>query len=148
MTPRSRLVAGTKSTSPDEAKALLVQHRLEKLPLLDGDKLVGMYTIKDLLSVNKVASVDSRGRYLVGAAVGVKAGYLERAEAVIEAGCDVLVIDIAHGHSIMAVECTKALKARWPHVDVIAGNVASAEGVEALAKAGADGIKVPPISLF
>jgi len=88
------------------------------------------------------ASLDSKGSLLVGAAIGVKSGYLERAEVLVKAGVDVLVVDIAHGHSDLAINSTKALKARFPNVDVIAGNVATAEGTKALIDAGADGIKV------
>jgi len=88
------------------------------------------------------ASLDSKGSLMVGAAVGVKPGFLDRAAALVKAGVDVLVVDIAHGHSDLAINATKQLKEKFPNVDVISGNVATAEGTKALIEAGADGIKV------
>lgn len=146
MTKREKMTVAPLNITLENAKQLLQTSRLEKLPLVtDGDKLGGLITSKDIL--HKIqrpwASLDSQGRLLVGAAIGVKAGFVERAEALVKAGCDVLVIDIAHGHSDLAINATKAIKQKFPKgVDVIAGNVATAEGARALIEAGADGIKV------
>jgi len=138
----------------DDAKRLLQTNRLEKLPLVDkDDNLAGLITAKDILYKiqRPYASLDSLGRLLVGAAVGVKSGYLERAQKLMEAGVDVLVIDIAHGHSDIAIEATKAIKELITkftskrdgiQIDIISGNVATAEGTLALIEAGADGVKV------
>jgi len=145
MTPRSKLVTASSDVTLEDAKQLLHNNRLEKLPLIDAnDNLTGLITAKDILYKiqRPYASLDSLGRLLVGAAVGVKPGYLERAEALVKVGVDVLVIDIAHGHSDIAINATKAIKAKFPKVDVISGNVATAEGTKALIDAGADGIKV------
>jgi len=145
MTPREKLVVSPSNISLEEAKHVLQKNRLEKLPLVDDkDHLRGLITAKDIQYKlqRPYASLDSKGSLLVGAAVGVKKGYLERAEALVNAGVDVLVVDIAHGHSDLAINATKELKKRFPHMDVIAGNVATAEGTKALIEAGADAIKV------
>eukprot|EP00761_Pharyngomonas_kirbyi_P012237 gb/GECH01012264.1/.p1 GENE.gb/GECH01012264.1/~~gb/GECH01012264.1/.p1 ORF type:complete len:477 (+),score=113.90 gb/GECH01012264.1/:1-1431(+) len=145
MTPRERLVVGKPNTSMDEAKDLLDKHRLEKLPLVDSDyKLTGLITAKDIIRRrhNKHATVDKKGSLCVGAAVGVKSGFLDRAKALVAAGTDVLVVDIAHGHSDICIEALRELKTQLPDVQVIAGNVATAEGTRDLIEAGADGIKV------
>jgi len=145
MTTREKLIVAPTSVSLEEAKALLHKNRLEKLPLIDeAGNLAGLITARDILykMQRPYASLDSQGRLQVGAAVGVKEGFLERAAALVDAGADVLVVDIAHGHSDLAIDATRALKKRFPNVDVIAGNVATAEGTRALIEAGADGIKV------
>eukprot|EP01119_Soliformovum_irregulare_P003627 TRINITY_DN1440_c0_g1_i1.p1 TRINITY_DN1440_c0_g1~~TRINITY_DN1440_c0_g1_i1.p1 ORF type:complete len:529 (-),score=186.16 TRINITY_DN1440_c0_g1_i1:88-1554(-) len=145
MTKREKLVVAKPDVSVEDAKTLLQSARLEKLPLVNDDNtLAGLITAKDILYKiqRPYATLDSLGRLRVGAAIGVKPGYLERAQALIEAGCDVLVIDIAHGHSDLAINTTKALKQRFPDTEVISGNVATAEGARALIEAGADGIKV------
>jgi len=145
MTPREKLVVARPEVSVEEAKQLLQVNRLEKLPLVDENgNLKGLITSKDLLYKiqRPYASLDKLGRLLVGAAVGVKPGYLDRADALVKAGADVLVIDIAHGHSDIAINATKAIKQQFPNVDVISGNVATAEGARALIEAGADGVKV------
>lgn len=145
MTPRERLVTAPPDVSSREAKRLLASRRLEKLPLVDDDFCVrGLITSKDLsLKENRpYASLDREGRLRVAAAIGVKEGFLDRARALVDAGCDALVVDIAHGHSTLGIETTRAVKEALPDVDVVAGNVATAEGTRDLILAGADAIKV------
>jgi IMP dehydrogenase len=130
MTPLDRLVTGEPGIAPADALALLHRHRIEKLPLADaGGRVAGMVTLRDLDQEARYpqATRDAEGRLRVGAAIGVRGGYLERAEALLEADADALVLDIAHGH---------------PEAEIIAGNVATADAVRDLAEAGADAIKV------
>ena len=129
----------------DEAKDILKNNRIEKLPLIDDSrKIHGLYTTQDILNTENypIASHDSKGRPLVGAAVGVKGDFLERTEALLEAGTDVLVVDIAHGHSENAINTVKNIKKAFPNCELIAGNVATAQGTEDLIKAGVDAVKV------
>ena len=129
----------------DEAKDILKNNRIEKLPLVDDDqKIHGLYTTQDILNTENypIASQDSKGRPLVGAAVGVKGDFLERTEALLEAGTDAIVVDIAHGHSENAINTVKNIKKAFPDCELIAGNVATAQGVEDLVKAGVDAVKV------
>eukprot|EP00339_Tiarina_fusa_P014092 CAMPEP_0117029448 /NCGR_PEP_ID=MMETSP0472-20121206/21327_1 /TAXON_ID=693140 ORGANISM="Tiarina fusus, Strain LIS" /NCGR_SAMPLE_ID=MMETSP0472 /ASSEMBLY_ACC=CAM_ASM_000603 /LENGTH=414 /DNA_ID=CAMNT_0004737225 /DNA_START=104 /DNA_END=1348 /DNA_ORIENTATION=- len=147
MTPKESLIVSLKDKGVEEAKKLIKEKRLEQLPLVDSMesfKLVGLVTSRDIINSTQRphASWDSEGKLLVGAAIGVKDGDLDRAVALAEAGVDVIVIDIAHGHSDLAVNATRELKKRLPDMEVIAGNVATAEGTRALIEAGADGIKV------
>ena len=145
MTPASRLVTAAADTSLDDARKLLDEHRIEKLPLVDGDgRLAGLITLRDIALRERwpQATRDEHGRLRVGAAVGVRGGYLERAEALVSAGADALVLDIAHGHAEHTIEATRKLKAGWPDVDLVAGNVATGDGFADLADAGADAIKV------
>lgn len=144
MTPREKLVTAPPNISLEEAKEILHKHKVEKLPLLDGEKLIGLITIKDIMSVieHPNASRDEKGRLRVGAAVGTSSETLSRVEALIKAGVDVIVIDTAHGHSKRVIETLREIKSSFPDLEVIAGNVATAEGAKALAEAGADGIKV------
>ena len=147
MTERPALITGKLGISVEEAKQLIKKHRLEQLPLVDsqeGFKLAGLITSRDIINATQRphASLDAKGQLLVGAAIGVKEGDIERAIELVKAGADVIVIDIAHGHSDLAVKATAELKRRLPDVQVIAGNVATAEGARALIEAGADGIKV------
>jgi len=144
MTPRSRLIVADSSVSLKEASNIMSRHKIEKLPLVDAsNQLKGLITGKDIINISKSnRTVDSKGRLRVGAAVGVKDGYIERAQALVEADVDVLVVDVAHGHSDLAIEATRELKRRFPNTDLISGNVATAEGVRDLIEAGADGIKV------
>ncbi len=129
----------------DDAKDLLKKHRIEKLPLVD-EKLVirGLITSKDITDREDFpsASKDKKGRPLVGAAVGVKGDFMERAEALIEAESDIIVVDIAHGHSENALSTIRHLKKAFPNCELIAGNVATGKGAEDLIKAGVDAIKV------
>nr|AIF07849.1 inosine-5'-monophosphate dehydrogenase (guaB) [uncultured marine thaumarchaeote KM3_25_B05] len=129
----------------DEAKDILKNNRIEKLPLIDSDqKIHGLYTTQDILNTENypIASHDSKGRPLVGAAVGVKGDFLERTEALLEAGTDAIVVDIAHGHSENAISTVKNIKKAFPDCELIAGNVATAQGTEDLIKAGVDAVKV------
>ncbi len=139
------LITAPVGTSLDQAKALLQQYRIEKLPLVDDDgRLAGLITVKDIQKRQDFpnAAYDRHGRLLVAAAVGVGADAEKRADALIATGVDVLAIDTAHGHSAGVIETIRALKSAWPDVPVMAGNVVTEEGVEALADAGADGVKV------
>jgi IMP dehydrogenase len=129
----------------DEARELLYKHRIEKLPVLDNDdNLVGLITSRDLIKLNQSPDVttDEKGRLRVGAAIGVTAHERDRAAALLEAGADVLVLDIAHGHADHCIQMVKSLRAEFPKVQIVAGNVASREGARELAEAGADAIKV------
>jgi len=129
----------------DEAKDILKNNRIEKLPLVDDDqKIHGLYTTQDILNTENypIASHDTKGRPLVGAAVGVKGDFLERTEALLEAGTDAIVVDIAHGHSENAISTVKNIKKAFPNCELIAGNVATAQGTEDLIKAGVDAVKV------
>ncbi len=138
------LVTAPVGTTLEEAVAVLHKHRIEKLPLVDDDGLLrGLITVKDINKrVEKPnATLDEKGRLCVGAAVGVT-DVAERAEALAAAGVDVLVIDTAHGHTSGVLEAVRTIKKGWPELPVIGGNVVTREGVDALADAGADMIKV------
>ncbi len=140
-----KLVTVPPGVSNERAKELLHQHRIEKLLVVDGaGKLVGLVTIKDLLQTDRhpEALKDDHGRLRVGAAIGPGADRDERADALIAAGVDVIVIDTAHGHSKGVIDAVRAVKKRHPGVDIIAGNIATAEAAEALIDAGVDAIKV------
>ncbi|MDI3269974.1 MAG: IMP dehydrogenase, partial [Bacillota bacterium] len=132
-------------TTLEEARQILARHKVEKLPLVDeAGKLKGLITIKDIQKARQYphAAKDASGRLLVAAAVGAGPKDMERAEALIAAGVDVLVVDSAHGHSRGVLETVKKLKATWREQPVLAGNVATYEGALALMEAGADGVKV------
>ena len=129
----------------DQAKEILHNKRIEKLPVVDDKKhIVGLITSKDILKMEQYpyASKDRKGRLLVGAAVGVKGDYLERTEALLEAGADIIVVDIAHGHSENAINTVHMIKKAFPGCELIAGNVATGEGSRDLIKAGVDAVKV------
>lgn len=143
------VITATTGTSYDEAVALLHKHRIEKLPVIDkdGKTLVGMFTIKDIEKAKKhpEASKDSRGRLLVAAAIGAGGDYLERAEQLLQAGVDVLVLDTAHGHSKGVMQACKTVKETFCKkyaFDLIGGNVGTLAGAEALIQCGVDGVKV------
>jgi IMP dehydrogenase len=145
MTPRERLVTAAEGISLDDAQRRLHERRVEKLPLIDAaGRVAGLITAQDIVKLQRHphATKDAKGRLRVGAAVGVRPGDLERAELCVNAGADVLIVDIAHGHSDHAIRTVGALKARFPAVEVVAGNVATAAGVRELAEAGADAVKV------
>jgi IMP dehydrogenase len=145
MTPARRLITAPAGTGLEQARGILREHRIEKLPLVDrDDRVVGLITAKDVLRTlqHPDATKDDKGRLRVGAAVGVRAGYLERAGLLVQAGVDVLVVDIAHGHSDNAIEATRALRKAFPELQIVAGNVASAAGTRDLIEAGADAVKV------
>ena len=129
----------------DESKEILHKHRIEKLPIVDDSGIVkGLITSKDITNNANFpnASKDKKGRPLVGAAVGVKGDFLERSESLLEAGADVLVVDIAHGHSENAMSTVRNIKKAFPNCELIAGNIATAQGAEDLIKAGVDAVKV------
>ncbi|MEG1559849.1 MAG: IMP dehydrogenase [Clostridia bacterium] len=139
------LITAPVGVTMDEAKEILCKHRIEKLPIVDENfNLKGLITIKDIEKAIQYpnSAKDHRGRLVVGAAVGVSHDFMERAEELIKAKVDVLAIDTAHGHSIGVLNAVKAIKAKHPNVQVIAGNVATYEGTEALIDAGADCVKV------
>lgn len=149
MTPFAQLVykevTSSKDADYEEARQLLKKHKREKLPLIDHERRVkGLITVKDIHKLIEFprAAKDSHGRLLVGAAIGVKNDYLERTQALVKAGVDVLVIDIAHGHSRQLLETMAEVKSAFPGVDIIAGNVATPEGTRDLIAAGADAVKV------
>ncbi len=140
-----KLITGPVGTTLEQAKGIMAKYRIEKLPLVDEDNnLAGLITIKDIekMILYPNAAKDEHGRLLVGAALGITADMLERAEELLKAGADVLVIDTAHGHSKGVLEAVKKLKAAYPEVQLIAGNVATAEATVALIEAGADAVKV------
>jgi len=131
--------------SLDDAKKILHEHRIEKLPIVDESGFIkGLITSKDITNIEYYpsASKDKKGRPLVGAAVGVKGDFMERTESLLEAGVDVLVVDIAHGHSENAINTIRNIKKAFPKCELIAGNVATAQGAEDLIKAGVDAVKV------
>jgi IMP dehydrogenase len=145
MTPRSQLVVATEGESLESARLALHEHRIEKLPLVDAeDRVVGLITAQDItkLQQHPQATKDSKGKLRVGAAVGVRSIDIQRAAACVEAGADVLVVDVAHGHSDYVIDMVTALRKQLPGVPIIAGNVATAEGVRDLVNAGAEGVKV------
>jgi IMP dehydrogenase len=145
MTGGEQLVTAPVGTRLEQARRILHEHRLEKLPLVDATgHLRGLITARDVLRLTEhpKAARDSQGRLLVGAAIGAVGDYLERAEALVTAEVDVLVVDIAHGHAEHALRATRHVKDAFPDVQLIAGNVATADGVRDLAEAGADAIKV------
>jgi IMP dehydrogenase len=147
MTPRAELVAVTApgGTDLETARRLLHENRIEKLPLVDAHgHIVGLITAQDIIKIQEhpLATKDGKGRLRVAAAVGVRASDLDRAMVCVGAGADALVVDIAHGHSDHATKMVRALKERFSETEVIAGNVATAEGVRDLAEAGADAVKV------
>jgi IMP dehydrogenase len=145
MTPVDRLVVHRGPLSPEDAERIMVERKVKKLPLVDdAGVLQGLITAKDLLRQRRrpFATRDPQGRLMVGAAIGATGDYLERAAELIRAGVDVLVIDIAHGHSIVMERAIAEFRRRFGGVEMIAGNVATAEGARFLVERGADGVKV------
>ena len=145
MTPRDRLIVQRGQLSLANAESLMAERKIKKLPLVDADDIVlGLITAKDLLKHREhpFATRDDQGRLRVAAAIGATGDYLERAADVLRAGADALVIDIAHGHSIVMERAIDQLRTRHPGVDVIAGNVATAEGAQFLIDRGANAVKV------
>ena len=139
------LVTAQEGITLEEAKTILGRARKEKLPIVDKDfNLKGLITIKDIEKQIKypLAAKDAQGRLLCGAGIGITANVLERAEALIEAHVDVLVLDSSHGHSANVLRCLKMLKETYPDIPVIAGNVATGAAARALIEAGADAVKV------
>ncbi|MGB5686793.1 MAG: IMP dehydrogenase [Candidatus Electrothrix sp.] len=139
------LVTVHEGISLEHCKALLHEHRIEKLLVVDeAKKLKGLITIKDIEKIKKYpqSAKDSSGRLLVGAAIGVSADMAARTEALVAAGVDVIVLDSAHGHSAGVLQAVREIRAGWPDLSIIAGNVATAEGTAALIDAGANAVKV------
>ncbi|WP_294152618.1 IMP dehydrogenase [uncultured Clostridium sp.] len=142
---KENLITASEKTTVEEAKAILKKHKIEKLPLIDDEgNLKGLITMKDIEKVKKFpnAAKDARGRLLCGAGVGVTGNMMERIDALVKAQVDVIVLDTAHGHSQGVLDAVKKIKETYPELQVIAGNVATAEAVEDLIKAGADCVKV------
>jgi IMP dehydrogenase len=145
MTPRERLVVHTGPLEPALAEELMRTHKIKKVPLLNPDgTLRGLITAKDLIVQRQLpfATRDNQGRLRVGAAIGAKGDYLERAAELIRAEVDVIVIDIAHGHSVVMARAIDMFRKRFGDVQLVAGNVATAEGTQFLLERGVDGIKV------
>jgi IMP dehydrogenase len=145
MTPLAGLVVHEGSIEPAEAERLMIARKIKKLPLVDADgTLIGLITARDIQRQKRLpfATRDARGRLRVGAAIGAKGDYLERAAELIRAGVDVIVIDIAHGHSVVMGRALEEFRRRFGDFELIAGNVGTAEGALFLAERGANGIKV------
>ena len=133
------------NTTLKEAERLLHEYRVEKLPLVDGSgKVVGLVTLKDIMKITQFpkATKDSKGRLSVGAAVGVRDMEMRRVEAVLEAGADCIVVDIAHGDSHLEIEMIKNIRKSFPDAQIVGGNVATADGTKRLIEAGVDAVKV------
>lgn len=145
MTPMEKLHTARAGASIDDARQLLRKYKVEKVPLVDEEGyLRGLITSKDMVTLAErpQACKDSKGQLIVGAAVGIREGYLDRARALVDAGVDVIVVDVAHGHSEWVLEVVRKLKKELGGVDVVAGNVATPEGTKDLIAAGADAVKV------
>jgi IMP dehydrogenase len=145
MTPRAALVVQQGPLEPDAAERVMIERKIKKLPLVTADgRLIGLITARDLVRQRRMpfATRDSQGRLRVGAAIGATGDYLERAAELIRAEVDVLVIDIAHGHSVVMDRAIAEFRKRFGDVEMIAGNVATADGAMFLLERGADGIKV------
>ena len=139
------LITAPVGTNLDQAKAILQNHKIEKLPVVDENKkLAGLITYKDIMKVQDYPNSckDSLGRLVVGAAVGVTADMVERVDALVRVGVDVIIIDTAHGHSKGVLDAVRMVKQRHPDLQIIGGNVATGGGAKALVNAGADGVKV------
>jgi IMP dehydrogenase len=139
------LITAAKGTTLSQAEGILQQHKIEKLPVVDDNGiLIGLITFKDIQKFKNFpnACKDEHGRLRVGAAVGVTADTMDRVDALVKAGVDVIAIDTAHGHSKGVIDKLKEVKAKYPDLQVIAGNVATGDAAIALANAGADGVKV------
>jgi len=142
---KGNLVTAPEGTTLTQAEAILQNHKIEKLPVVNGGgKLIGLITYKDIQKFKNfpIACKDEHGRLRVGAAVGVTHDTMKRIDALVKAGVDVIAIDTAHGHSRGVINQLKEVKAKYPNLQVIAGNIATAEGALALAEAGADAVKV------
>ena len=142
---KENLVTAREGVTLEEAKEILRRHKVEKLPIVDEEyRLKGLITIKDIekATVYPNSARDEKGRLLVGAAIGVTEDVLDRVRALVDAGVDVLCLDSAHGHSHNILDCVRRVKALYPDVQLIAGNVATAEGTRALIDAGADCVKI------
>jgi len=145
MTPREKLIVGNPYTSFEEARDIMMKHKIEKLPLVDEENgVVGLITGDDLRHRIEFpnANIDDKGQLLVGGSIGVKGDYIDRARALVDAGVDVLVIDIAHGHSELMLNAIKEVRAACGNVPLIAGNIATAQAAKDLCQVGVDALKV------
>ncbi len=145
MTPRERLIYVREGASPEEAKALLHKHRLERVLVVNGEfELRGLITVKDIMKSTEhpIACKDEQGKLRVGAAIGVGAGTEERAAALVEAGVDVIIVDTAHGHAQGVLDRVRWMKRTFPKVEVIGGNIATGDAARALVDHGADAVKI------
>jgi IMP dehydrogenase len=145
MTPREKLITVLEGTSQEVVKKMMYENRIEKVLVLDkAEKLTGLVTMKDIEKSEKHpnATKDDAGQLRVGAAIGTGSETLDRAKALSDSGVDLFVVDSAHGHTQSVIETVKIIKKEFPSKDVVAGNVATPEGAEALIEAGADGIKI------
>jgi IMP dehydrogenase len=145
MTPLDKLVLHSGDVTLEQAEQIMIDRKIKKLPLVDTDGvLTGLITAKDIIEQKRLplATRDAQGRLRVGAAIGAKGDYLERAAELIKAGADVLVVDIAHGHSVVMAKALEAFRARFGDFELVAGNVATTEGAKYLAERGVNGIKV------
>jgi len=148
MTPREKLIvyetAPGKSPDYDKLKEMMLKNRIEKIPIITSqNQILGLVTLKDLLKnlERPLANINYDGQLLVGGAVGGRDDYIERSKALISAGCDVLVVDVANGHSKLCIDTVLELKEHFPKIDIVAGSIATGEGARKLIEAGADGIR-------
>jgi IMP dehydrogenase len=142
---KDKLITAPKGTTMAQAKEILQQYKIEKLPVVDGNnKLVGLITYKDIMKIENYpnSSKDQHGRLLVGAAVGISKDVHERVEALVDVNVDVICVDTAHGHSMYVLDAIKRLRKEFPYLQIVGGNVATAGGAKALAEAGVNGVKV------
>ena len=145
MTPEDKLITAPQNITYKKAKEILRKHKIEKLPLVDRDnKLIGLITAKSIehQTIYKSATTDKYGRLRVGAAVGAVGDFMDRAKALIEAGVDVIVVDVAHGHNEISLKAVKKVRQKFKDIDLIGGNLATAEAAIDLIKIGVDALKV------
>jgi len=145
MTQRKQLIVGNKKTTIQEAKKIFATKKIEKLPLVDKTNiLIGLITARSVQNFEKFpySTKDSYGRYRVGAAVGVVNDYLDRTQALLDAGVDVIVVDVAHGHNDVSLRALKTIRRKYKNIDLIGGNVATPEGVKDLIACGVDAVKI------
>ncbi|MDO8753891.1 MAG: IMP dehydrogenase [Anaerolineales bacterium] len=142
---QKKVISAPPGISLKDAKKMLHEHRIEKLPLVDNDgRIAGLVTLKDIMKITQYpkATKDSRGRLIVGAAVGVRDHEMRRVESALQAGADCIVVDIAHGDSQLEIDMIKNIRRHFPKAQIIGGNVATADGTKRLIDAGADAVKV------
>lgn len=145
MTPYDKLFVAKKGVTFGEAKRILAEKKIEKLPIVNDQQIIeGLVTMGDIKNLGQfpLANVNHEGKLIVGGSVGVHGDYIERAEELVKAGVDVLVVDIAHGHSDLMLNAIKKLRVACPSTEIIAGNIATAEAARELCEAGVDGLKV------
>jgi len=145
MTPKKRLITVNEGTTLEDAKELLHKYKIEKLPVVDNEfRLCGLITMKDIEKIEKYPSAckDEIGRLRCGAAIGIDSEREARIDALLSVGCDVIVIDTAHAHTKRVIDAVISTKSNFPNVELVAGNVGTSDGAEALIKAGADAVKV------